>query len=96
MKTRQNLSHSFPIIESPIDGLVIRDFNSCWIISATAAICVCPNKYLGTSAILNAIWRVTSASFGKGVFSLFSQHVHCSDGKLGERGADIKVQTLTG
>jgi hypothetical protein len=92
---RKHLSHSFPVIESPVHGLIMCNLDGCQIACAATAGGVGPNEYRGAGAILYAIWRVASPRFGQNLVPFLTEHVHCCNSKFRESGADVQIEALS-
>jgi hypothetical protein len=89
---KKYLSHGFPIIKAPIDRFIVRDFDSSYILCASAAIYVGPNKDGGTGAVTDTVRRVTSTGLLKNIIPLLRPHIQGVGRQLSKGCGEVQIE----
>lgn len=90
-----HLAHSFPIIESPVDNLIISDLDSSDVFGAKTSVDIGPDEDRRSCAVAYTIGCVAPASLLKYTITFFTPLSQGSEGKFNECGTDVQVKTFS-
>jgi len=94
-QNRSYLSHSLPVVEPPIDGLVVLNPRRGYFLLVDT-FCVAPNVDRGSCTVPNPVGGIATSGQGKHLIFVLRPVAKHRQGEFDKSGADVQVQTLSG